>query len=73
MLGLALSSPMPELDRLILPKAKRRPDAVDGRRDQPARIAALCRFILYPGGLDRGLGPQHQHCVGIGKRLVDLA
>ena len=51
MLGLALSSPMPELNRLILPKAKRRPDAVDGHRDQPARIPALCRFILYPGGL----------------------
>jgi len=57
---------------MILTEAERRLDRIDQDREQPVAVAADGGFILDPGGMDRGAGPEDHDQIRALERPVDL-
>src|SRR5213075_2926860 len=70
--GRTLPFPSRQVDRLELAKTERRIGSVQRKGDQLARVAAISRFVAYPGGFDRVRRPQNQNSVTILEGVLDL-
>lgn len=57
--------PVREIDRMILAKSERTLCSVDRNRDKAFAIAAMCRLIANPVGLDRCGRPADDDSVGL--------